>query len=746
MRIRAIRAAWLVLVVSGAMTLTANAGGVTVQQLEHGISVKAAHYEAYIAPDGCLTSLKVGGRELLQASVGVSRGAYLSQDGQPVALPRLEVRGGRTVTARGPAGWVRYEFGPEQLRWTVCNRTRQLMHHFMVLDPAVDSASDGAEAVLPTPFRRDWPSTTWYREDVRLRVDGTDVVWGPWEHGTQVSEVALKPGERRVLQLVAGPVSGSELQSLVRAGVRGDRKRRAVRGRNYRATVGDDGALCSLRVRGREFLSADVSVSRGAYLSQGGPLALPRVEQPSADLITAAGDRACVRLEGTPDGLVWTASNLSVEPMMAFMVIDPAFDVVGNEDGQVVRSPAERSWPDTTWFCRGVKVRVRGGQWIFGPWHGRQVWQARLEAGEQRSISFSFGTANEVERERVEWVPTMASLEAEGRPKPGELTVLEPRHLQVYQRRSRTDGAIVVRGNVQRNADQVLVRIRGESLEGPLPDVWQPIPVFGTTHAFDAELPVPAGGWYDVDLRAIGGERLVAKTCVERVGVGEVFVGAGQSNSTNSGEQRIAQETGLVATFSGGHWESGSDPQPGVHDGTRGGSFWPAFGDAMARRYHVPIGIAATGHSGTSVFQWQRQSDLYRWLMVRLNQLGLSGFRALLWHQGEADAGYGANAYYKGLKALIEWSRYDAGWRFPWFVAHASYHSPREPLHLDVRAGQSMVWASGLALPGPDTDGLAAPFRDLDGQGIHLNPDGLRRHGQMWADKAAAFVDDALGK
>jgi len=37
----------------------------------------------------------------------------------------------------------------------------------------------------------------------------------------------------------------------------------------------------------------------------------------------------------------------------------------------------------------------------------------------------------------------------------------------------------------------------------------------------------------------------------------------------------------MVSTFSGSEWRIADDPQPGTHDHSMRGSFWPSFGDAM---------------------------------------------------------------------------------------------------------------------------------------------------------------------
>src|SRR5207245_2095803 len=83
------------------------------------------------------------------------------------------------------------------------------------------------------------------------------------------------------------------------------------------------------------------------------------------------------------------------------------------------------------------------------------------------------------------------------------------------------------------------------------------------------------------------------------VGVGEIFIVAGQSNSANHGERRQHPNSALVVAFSNGRWQPADDPQPGASGS--GGSFLPAFGDKMAERFKVPIGLVSVGVGATSV-------------------------------------------------------------------------------------------------------------------------------------------------
>lgn len=355
------------------------------------------------------------------------------------------------------------------------------------------------------------------------------------------------------------------------------------------------------------------------------------------------------------------------------------------------------------------------------------------------------------------------------------ISLSSPLDYQVFQRRTRLAGSVAIRGRATSPLDKVEARITGASPTGPLSGKWQPISLDQASGEFHAELPVAAGGFYLLEVRGMSAGRLLAAISVPHIGVGEVFVVSGQSNSTNYGEVPQATQTGMVSSFSGTAWGLANDPQPGVQDNSKKGSFIPAFGDALYRKYRVPIGIASVGHGSTSVRQWLpvgepilkmptmtkfvlRKADgtlasdgtLFNGMMERIDQFGPRGFRALLWHQGESDADQPpehqipAADYQRMMEYLIRATRRHAGWDIPWFVAQASYHPPTELVSPPLRAAQRALWQSGLALQGPDTDTLKSAYRQNGGKGVHMNAEGLQAHGALWAARVEAYLDHVL--
>ena len=365
-----------------------------------------------------------------------------------------------------------------------------------------------------------------------------------------------------------------------------------------------------------------------------------------------------------------------------------------------------------------------------------------------------------VENEFLDGKPLEAS-------RPVSLTLHSPLDYQVFQRQTWLGGQVRVNGLVPNGSTRLEVRLVGRSL----PSEWMPLAFDPQDDSFDAKLDTPAGGWYACQLRAFRSDQLIGFRQVPHVGVGEVFIVAGQSNSSNHGSQRQQPATGMVSAFDGEKWQQANDPQPGGSGD--GGSFIPAFGDAMAAKYRVPIAVANVGVGATSVREWLPESErmtnqpttglhvravgphewestgkLFDKLKSRITALGPHGCRAILWHQGESDAGqarsgYPANRQISGeqytdfLARLIRASRMSAGWEIPWVVALATYHSESDPADEEFRDAQAALWRQGLAIEGPDSDALGAEYRD----GVHLNARGLRRHGELWVDKVGDWFD-----
>ncbi|CAN5285145.1 hypothetical protein BH11PLA2_BH11PLA2_10300 [soil metagenome] len=345
-----------------------------------------------------------------------------------------------------------------------------------------------------------------------------------------------------------------------------------------------------------------------------------------------------------------------------------------------------------------------------------------------------------------------------------------PQDYQVVQRNAMNIGTVRVRGKLGEaaaKADTIEYRIASNGKPGD----WKKFNATLKDARFDAILEVTAGGWYQLDVRVLANDKVLAQMSVDHVGCGEVFVIAGQSNAANHGAEKQNTKSNRVAAFDGVRWQFANDPQPGA-SGT-GGSFLPPFGDAIAEKFNVPVGLISCGVGATSVREWlpkgaqfpnpptietrvrkltdgtwESRGDLYTSFCNRMKLLGPHGFRAVLWHQGESDAHQKdttrtlpGKLYREYLEKLIRDSRKDIGWDAPWFVAQVSYHVPGDEASPEIRASQPSLWKDEVVLEGPDSDALKGELRENGGKGVHFSGPGLRAHAAAWVEKVSPWLE-----
>ena len=351
-----------------------------------------------------------------------------------------------------------------------------------------------------------------------------------------------------------------------------------------------------------------------------------------------------------------------------------------------------------------------------------------------------------------------------------EITLTAPLDHAVVQRSTPGRGLVRIEGELSEEVKAAEVSIEARLVDGQRELPWQRVGGSVAGKKLAGTLEAIAGGWWRLEVRVMSAGKEIAKGSVAHVGIGEVFVIAGQSNSANHGTEKQTTKTRRVATFDGKAWRIADDPQPGASGG--GGSFIPPLADAVVEKENVPVGIIACGIGATSVRewlpkgatfpnpptlvsrveqlpngQWASKGAAYEAFIARMKSAGPRGFRAVLWHQGESDANQKdttrtlpGKLYRESLEKIIRDSRRDIGWDAPWFVAQASYHVPGDEGSEDIRAAQASLWKDGIALEGPDSDALKGKLRERDGQGVHFSGPGLREHGAKWAQKVIPWL------
>lgn len=331
--------------------------------------------------------------------------------------------------------------------------------------------------------------------------------------------------------------------------------------------------------------------------------------------------------------------------------------------------------------------------------------------------------------------------------------IFSPMNWQVFQRTSKEKGYIEFKGACK-NVSEISISISGKDFENKDVNISRQI-IFDFMGRFSERVEVPAGGWYEATIEYTT-EKGVNTYTAEHVGVGEVIVSAGQSNSTNCGQYRTEQSSGMVSATDGIYWEYAKDPVIGCHDTSAEGSIYPYLGDMLYNEFKVPIGFAPTGWGGTSTTEWlpdaplkqefgnkNNNINLFDYFEKRVLWLGENGFRCVIWHQGESDDTSSQYDYYVRMCRIIETSRRQAAWYIPWFIAKATY-CPWIGCHEEVRQAQEQLIKEAVAFRGPDTDPLLDDYRDYDGEGIHFSPKGLKEHARLWAEALIPFINKSL--
>lgn len=196
---------------------------------------------------------------------------------------------------------------------------------------------------------------------------------------------------------------------------------------------------------------------------------------------------------------------------------------------------------------------------------------------------------------------------------------------------------------------------------------------------------IPTGGPYQVEINQS------SKIVFEDVMVGDLYVLAGQSNMEGIGKltEKLAPQASTRAFYMNNHWDKAHDPlhdlksaHDNVHVHINGGDFEPrsqiygtgpgvAFGQALAEKLQVPIGLIPCAHGGTSMDQWSPHyahnegHGLYHMMLDRIRKSGGS-VKGLIWYQGCSDTGFDAAlAYYNKMTNWINKLRSDLNFELP---------------------------------------------------------------------------------
>jgi hypothetical protein len=329
-----------------------------------------------------------------------------------------------------------------------------------------------------------------------------------------------------------------------------------------------------------------------------------------------------------------------------------------------------------------------------------------------------------------------------------QLNITSPQSRIVYQRNQANQATIQVAGVAPLNTTRIEARLVALPGYSGATTGWSSLNLISNNKAFRGTL-TGAGGWYRLEVRAWADGNVAADGSIDRVGVGEVFVVAGQSNAwgvadaAGASDDRVSvvdfrdndvNEQLLPVRFS--HADAGGNVGP-----SNPLYVWGALGDLLVQRLQVPVLFLGAAQPGTTSEQWRKtaEGDMsfsnsllpYRRLgSVLYHYIARTGARAVLWHQGEGDIGRGQQAYFDNINFLINKSRQQTGFgSLAWVVSRATYLLGQTDQSI-INAQNQLISSVSNVFAGPTTDPFIGP--DMRADNVHFSGNGLNLLINLW--------------
>lgn len=343
------------------------------------------------------------------------------------------------------------------------------------------------------------------------------------------------------------------------------------------------------------------------------------------------------------------------------------------------------------------------------------------------------------------------------------LSISTPANRLVFQRGLAGDARIAIAGRCAWPGASVEARIvdASSSKAGD----WTSLGTVRPDFTYHGHLTAEAG-WYTLEVRARG-EGNSARTTVERVGVGEVFLVVGHSvaqggaiNLAGAKEDRVSTielpagdresqrryqasgDPGFLPAAVGRQF--GSDVQPAPAGS--GTYFWAAFAEKVAQAQRVPVLLLNAAFGGTSLEHWAKSArgerfehsfvnSAIRMPYIRLQHAltrygGVTGMRAILSDQGQNDwPEKDEERIVSNYKIWIDQARRDTG--FTNLAVVICRQSPPGGFAQIRRVQERMIREHPNCFPGADYDTLAG--EDTTDK-IHLSESGARKAAGLWAE------------
>jgi len=337
-----------------------------------------------------------------------------------------------------------------------------------------------------------------------------------------------------------------------------------------------------------------------------------------------------------------------------------------------------------------------------------------------------------------------------------QIKITSPTSRAVYQRDITGQRSITVSGTFNVPSDKIEARAVPVSIGQGVETPWKSIQDQPKGGTFSGNITLQ-GGWYKIEVRATSGGNVVAQDALDRLGVGEVFIIAGQSNAQglkglpdeDIGPGANDDRVSYISNNSNDVVDLLSDPGPPVFSKiTRdvqimaprgfGAWCWGLLGDLLVTKLNVPVLFINAAWEGTAIENWSRsaqgiitsskyggftynpQMPYGNLRIAAKNYANQYGMRSVLWMQGESDGIFGtSSAFYRdNLRFIINKLEEDTGKKITWVIARTSRTSPSNSTiskaYPDIIVGQNAVldMQGGSTFPGPETDNLVTNRKD----------------------------------
>jgi Carbohydrate esterase, sialic acid-specific acetylesterase len=313
-------------------------------------------------------------------------------------------------------------------------------------------------------------------------------------------------------------------------------------------------------------------------------------------------------------------------------------------------------------------------------------------------------------------------------------------------------------------------------LMGGIQRQWTTLNVNIPVGNFRSQIIDVEAGWYKLEIRGLDlNNNQIAYDDVQKVGVGEVFVIAGQSNAQGG---RLPNPTFATEIYFGANddrvnginWSTDNvnetyplpniekiQPITDIAPTGKASWCWALLGDRIAQEWNVPVIFFNAAIGATTASQWSNSANNGTFPYIYLKKTlqyytKIYGARALLWHQGETDIyDFGVLMpqscinYTSNLSNLINVSRNDFNPNLSWVISKVSMISGYTSSQLVQCQETIALLPNSNRFLGPYTDPIQPNAADRDGQ-VHFRGTGFIDLANAWfaSINTPNFINNSL--